>query len=327
MKNSGIFFVCLIAVLVGGCQSSVQYLDKQTPAGVIPPPQPPALTQQSSTPPATKSLERTFESQTAASGPIGSYELDKNITRPAGSSQTGDLLSGTAKRFSAAYSAKGKPKIAIFLNRTLSDEVREWRNLGRIVIAGDGSISKRNETLTNVEESTVKGPLSIGAQTQMEIGGARINPAEGYMWSYEDGFMQPFLRAGAYLVDRATIMRLTSLEFDQKSTNDLAVKNVEMRSLVNKADIYVELLISAFPSSNFGYEFRAVVKEVKTGRIMASSTSLNWDKDKFSPKKIITTAAGYEISNKKDLPRLQDVTQELAIDVMNSLIITWDAAN
>jgi hypothetical protein len=321
MKTKFLFLITMLVIAIG-CTGK-RYLDKPTPAAssIPPPPQDLVVSQE-------KPLERTsLAEKTEPYADAGDeYILDKTMTRENRSSKSKDSSSsGTINRFSKAYSTKGKPRIAIFLNRVLSDEVREWRTERRVVVSGEGSISSRRETTFSNREDTVKGPLTVYEEEQIELGGDRYNPYEEQLWSFEDGFMKPFLRAGAKLVDRATIMRLMALESNKKdSTAPISQNITEMKALVDKADIFVELLIARSPSSLYGYEFRAVAKEVKTGRIVGSATSMNWEEEEFTQKKIKATSEGYEITEETKIPKVKDLSRDLALDLMNALTTSWE---
>lgn len=313
-------FLCSIIIYCIGC-AKIVYLDNPTPPGAVPPP--PPINE-----PQVKELERTFEPDTGSetTGVASEYyAVSDKIIRKQAPAVKADASAGTIQRFTAMYNSKGKPRIAIFLNRTLSDEVREWRTEQRAVISGEGSISRSIETERSYREETVKGPLSVYNQQHIEEGDRRPSPTEGYIWSFEDGFMRPFLMAGTRLIDRGTIMRLIALDSGQQGSayDPITVKAIEMSALVNKADVFIEILIAKYPSAQSGYEFKAVAKEVKTGRILANATSLNWDKDRLKSKKIIATNSGYEIVDEENMPKVQNVSRDLAIDLMNSLLSIW----
>ena len=129
------------------------------------------------------------------------------------------------------------PRIAIFLNRELSDEVRDWAmDDGWVYYAettGKGGWRGERYYVKRVDES-----------------GARPSPREYWMWGFEDAFMQPFMEAGANLVDRATILRLTAAKEQAKqgTLRPLAPKEIETDALVGYADLFIEVLITTDPS-------------------------------------------------------------------------------
>lgn len=302
-------------LLLAGCTT---YIEKPTPTASIP--EAPTIA-----PPRIQELPRTQPGEPMAGSPgvYGSQiALDGGILREGGAVAAAGQGS---TRFAESYKAAGKPRIAILFNRQLSDEVREWRTEGRVVAIGEGSVTHTRDGVFGRESETVKGPVAVAVQTQMEENGQRVGPGERYTWGFEDGFMQPFLRAGAVLVDRATIMRLASRDISQGSKADpIGVKKVEMDALVNNADVFIEILISRSPSALYGYEFKATAKEIRSGRILASSTSLNWDRTAMRPKKVITTDKGYQIVDDNAFPAVQKLSGDLALDLMNSLAAQWE---
>lgn len=322
-----IYFLLFILSIGSPACTVKRYIDKPTPAGAVPPP--PAIAEPEIKPVPRDSGFNGREGSTVSLGTSGErFELGDNISRNRpGFESEANAFQGIFGRFSAAYKLKDQPRIAIFLNRSLSDEVREWHVDQRTVVSGNGSITSTRETKHTFREDTMTGPLSVSEQRKIDIGGNRINPQEQILWPFEDGFMQPFLRAGAKLIDRATIMRLSALkEAEQKNAgyDPVSAKKVEMSSLVDKADIFIEVLISRTPFAPGGYEFKASAKEVKTGRIIANATSLNWDKERLEKKKIIATSSGYKISKETELPEMKDLSRDLAIDLMNSITNTWE---
>jgi hypothetical protein len=228
--------------------------------------------------------------------------------------------------FDRAYKAAGSPRLAVFFNRTLSDEVREWRTDIRGVVAISGDVTASD----GEKRSTFKGPggISAYAQTHVENDTLRAYPAdESWKWRFEQGFLDPLIDARARVVDRATIMRLEAAASGRQGSayNPMAVKKVEMDALLGKADLFVEILVQRDPQSDVGYVFKATAKEVKTGFVLANVTSLDWD---YRPvqKKIIATDRGYEITSEPldaQLPGIDVVADDLSLALMRSLANRW----
>lgn len=259
----------------------------------------------------------------------------------------------TIAAFQQAYPSAGSPRIAVFLNRQLSADPREWATDERFVYnKNESSVSTGNvPELAPTEEGSVPTPTPAeeGAEatagqegskelqakgtsySQRHIGteGGRATHDEAVLWAFEDGFMQPFLQAGATLVDRATIMRLTGDATGKQGDahNLMSVKKVEMDALRNHADLFVELLVTQSPASPFGYVFKATAKEVKTGVITAMSSSLGKEKMMKPKKKVIATSQGYKfVKGESEMPPPQQISGYLAIDMMNSLMNKWGTA-
>jgi len=225
---------------------------------------------------------------------------------------TGRDWSGTIVRFQKGYDASGKPRIAVFLNRVLSDEVRDWTmDEGWVFYAettGKGGWRGEGYYVDPVDES-----------------GARPNPREYWMWAFEDGFIEPFTETGAKLIDRATILRLTAAQEQGKqgTLRPLASKKIETDALVGYADVFIEVLISTDPSSSYGFQFKSTAKEVKTGRLLANVTSVSWERD-AAQEEYVGTRHGYKKAERTAKPpKLQETARTLALETMSALARTW----
>lgn len=302
--------ICLVSLLALSISAplwaKMEYLDKNTPPGSIPPP--PNLRQH----PVIKGQERSF-------GKIGGQE----DTATAGSSEA------TMKDFRNIYMEKGKPRIAIFLNRVLSDEVREWKTSVRHIESGDKKVYYNTEKEGKggqIEKTSYEGPQASYTQQHIENDGSRPNPGEEFFWAFENGFMGPFLKSGAKLVDRATIMRLAAAaDKDQGSVRDLiVVKKVEMDALINNADIFVEILVTRAPNAPGGYLMKSIAKEVRTGRIIGTANNkAEHDNAAGLAKKAIATETGYELIDSPDAVDVEKSSQTLAINLMDSFVNMW----
>lgn len=237
------------------------------------------------------------------------------------------LMSDTiAEDFNLVYRKAGSPRLAVFLNRSLSDEVREWRTTHRAVISVKGEM-----TWEDPEKSVpFKGPGGVAAYEQTHMGESRrSSPEEGWMWRFEEGFLGPFLDVGAKVVDRATIMRLTAAASGRQGSayDPIAVKKIEMDSLTGKADLFLEVLIRRNPGTDLGYEFKASAKEVSTGIIRANVSTIGWNYGVEPTEKVIATASGYRFIEDKDstqLPEASIVSRDLALALMRSLAQNWE---
>lgn len=310
-----------LAVLAASCIKTV-YLEQETPPGVVPPP--------AALPPAAPAPETTAARPTVPAAQAPS---------PAAVSQS------TIKQFQAAYAAKSKPRIAVFMNRALSDEVRQWNTPSRLVVSGNlGKVEVERKRAAAAGVATPLGAAVAGAKagdklkveggpgavyTQTHVDPAqRQAPPEDWMWQFEESFLREFLAANAIVVDRATIMRLVAADSGkQGDPHDLlSVKTVEMKALQEKADMFMELLVRRNPAAPIGYEFRASAKEVATGRILAMVSSLRWKQselDELVGKKYKATSSGYVEVADRSFPKLDRAASLLALDMMSSLAALW----
>lgn len=308
--------ILLLAGTVSACAPT--YVERTSPQGKVPP-------LGDIIHPETEDLPRSFADTPTFTGE--QIALDGTIVRGNRSEKPGpaDFTTETMNRFSTAYRYAGKPRMAVFFNRALSEEVQEWKTADRKVVSGSGvAISKTDNTTR-----TIKGPVSQYDQTHLEVGGDRPAEPEADMWAIENAFSQPLLSAGAILIDRTTIMRLTAVRHGQGDAYEpITVKKIEMEALVNHADIFVEILLLRSKSAPQGVEYRAVAKEVRTGKVLANVTSLNKSlRNNAQRKKVVTTDSGYEIVSESDTPDkaadFKDGSKRIALDMMNSLTERW----
>ena len=98
---------------------------------------------------------------------------------------------------------------------------------------------------------------------------------------------------------------------------------IEMDALAEYADIFVELLVTRDATSPSGYSFRAVAKSVKDGIIVGSVTKAGRDAKYDKSYEAVTTSSGYELEKGSSALILENVSTELAIDLMNSMANSW----
>ena len=315
-KNIFLLLVCcvLIAGLNTGCidieDINTKYLEEETPPGTVPPP-----------PENTPKIDT--ESQLSNTPDQSAAEVKQE----------------TISDFTKAYAATGSPRIAIFLNRALSDEVRQWQASERVVVSGEGEKVK----ITRTDNILVPGAAVDSIQSGAEVEGSedkkraitaqaqnyveeesRYGPGERWMWAFEDGVLDPFLEAKVNVIDRTTIIRLAAAKSSEGSDiQPITVKQVEMDALKDHADVFIEMLVSRSMSAVYGYEFKASVKDVKTGRILANVTSADWKGKRRRGRAVVATSEGYQLGGGMRLPAVKDIASDLAIDVMKELIHTW----
>lgn len=259
-------------------------------------------------------------------------------TKAAGDAAFGkqaDLVSN----FAAAYARNGKPKLALFWNRALSDTLNEWYADTRVVNRSQGSSTMSGELTLNQSGNTENSTAIERRVTDPR----RVQTSESFEWEFQDGFLAPFLEAGVTVLDRAAIVRMTGA--DMQGTGE---RTVEIRALQGKADYLMEILVAPNQRSSVGYELRARILDVKTGAIVAmvNSKSLKeWNPEKpmvataqgfvdpndlddedenFGPlgdKKYRATGTGFE--GRRKPPKLPKIAQNLAHNTMNGLMRQW----
>lgn len=246
--------------------------------------------------------------------------------------------------FSAAYQKAKKPKIAIFWNRELTDTLDEWYGTSRLVLSQSGQGNISGNVGSNNLNLGGSGSTQTSIEQQRRTGeGQRPQMKETYDWQFQDGFLGPLLKAGAYVVDRAAIVRLTGVE-----AGGMNGKAIETKAISGMADLLIEVLAAPQGQSRTGYELRARVLETKTGRILSYVNSRGlreWnekpdaiatnrgfilpdddeDDETFGPtagqERYRATSQGFKPSRRP--PKLDAVAQNLAYNVMDTLTGQW----
>ena len=302
------FAISLLFLLIGyGCTTPPVNRDEvnERPGGVV---------VHSPTQAVTKSVDPTaLPAPTTVLKP--SQDRGKKLEADSRAKQ--ELSEGTITRFRGVYQNMGNPRIAVYVNRELSDEVREWTGATKFLLGQKESTDAKRKV------------MALGVDTNEET--TRSSPNDAWMWDFENGFMNPFLSAGTQLVDQPTIMRLSALKTQKpgSSFQGARKRTIEMEALLDFADIFVEVLVTRAPSTSLGYEIKAIAKEVRTGVILAHASSTRWSKKKNEAKETkeaVSTPTGYKmVSSKKeeDFPNVAEVSTDLAMEVMNALIRSW----
>lgn len=209
--------------------------------------------------------------------------------------------------FTQAYVKAAKPRIAVWFNRELSDRVEEWVTPVRI----KNVIVHKNGDVQQLESSL---------QVRDDNDTARPSEDEDWVWAFEDGFDRPLLDGGVNLVDRTMILRLSGADAGTDADKTAALKRIEVSALRTHADLMIELLIKRAPDSKSGYNFRAKVVDVASGRVLAM---VNAPDLKPGAGSFVTTDHGYERPSAKGAPAVTEVGNLLADEVMKRLTRIW----
>ncbi|RAU21523.1 hypothetical protein CU669_12545 [Paramagnetospirillum kuznetsovii] len=306
---------CLMAaVLLGGAASA------QTVGPKVPPYQAPAKAD----PPAR------------AAAPEGSPGFDTGVRPDPFKPQT-DVIA----RFADAYGKGGRPRLAFYWNRQLTDTMAQWYSESR-TISTDKSANTTEGDLALKQSGSKQSTVETQRRNADEQ--ARQSRPETWEWEFQDGFLTPFLTADALVVDRTAIMRIMGA-----GGEDIDPRTVEIMALQNMADLLVEVLVADQPKATTGYELRARILDVKTGRIVAMVNSRSL-KEWQRTDKAVATSRGFDIADdddegfgperannnykatpsgfekKRKPPKPAAIAHNLATNVMSGLIPRLEAA-
>ena len=228
------------------------------------------------------------------------------------------------ENFRKIYIAAKKPRIAVFWNRAFNDELST-------VYEERGQLTNRTRSGSSVTSDSYASPYGSSSIVQRDgmseqvidtrNGTKRIdNPQratdlqESTEWRLEGGFEGPMISAGALLVDRATMMRLSKagMGADERAN----VQSVEASALVGKADILMEILISRDPQSPTGYSYRVDAKRVADGTIVTRFVTTATPRS-ANEKHYYANERGFSATTIP--PSADEVGEQLAIEAMTAL--------
>lgn len=236
--------------------------------------------------------------------------------------------SGIRAGFEQAYRKAGAPRMAVYFNRELSDEVREW-------VPEDAVTTVRTRTehdqlrvdagkrgkLDAESTSTIENTATTRTQSAVGLTGYRDDPREAWKWEFEDTVTNEFLVTRANLVDRSVIFRLMAKHSPQTAGvgGSLSTNLNEMSALEKYADVLVEVLVTESPGSVTGYDFRATAKQIKTGRLVGTAY-VRGSESLYSPDvRYVAGPSGYTKQVTRQLPTVADVSSLLATRLMQSM--------
>ena len=176
----------------------------------------------------------------------------------------------TRDAFRAAYRRAGSPRLAVFWNRVFSDRLRDMEASDRVVLETSRTKASGGADKTFSERQT--GRVVVKAESRTDTGSRSSPVTEIGEFRFQVGYLQPLIRAGANVIDRATIMRITDAE---RRLQDSAVplddrQLIEITALRDHADLLIQITLSPSAESKTGVFFHVTILEVKTGRIRAS---------------------------------------------------------
>lgn len=164
----------------------------------------------------------------------------------------------TLDAFAAAYARAGRPRVALWWNRGLSDRVAsETREVQRITAQAN-----REGTWAGI---TASRGTEVARESER-----RSTLAERDLFQVETEFTRRLLDAGVQVVDRATIVRLAAGK-DAQAPAPQNTQALEMAALAGHADLFLEVLLSADPAAPLGWGFRTNLKAVKSGQVLGTA--------------------------------------------------------
>lgn len=236
---------------------------------------------------------------------------------------------GVIAAFARAYGEQHSPRIALFWNRSFDDRLSDWRSAVRVTTTRDVQLNAMHRrdgggqglvVLGDGDENAIDVRLRDRRVSELEV--ANLAPARhqlpaGTEAGLRSGFTQTLLEAGAVLVNRAMIMRLTQ---DAGGGGAVDSQQIETRALLGHADLVVEVMLQPSSGAPLDMTCQVNVKEVATGRIIASVTG--------GRAAMILGAGGWQaveggFRREERVASPHEVGGQVALDTMAALQRTW----
>src|SRR5882672_7092002 len=211
------------------------------------------------------------------------------------------------QRFRDTYVLAGRPRVVLYWNRELDDELADRKNQ-RVDIRATGI-----ET----------GPVSAGV-VRIDSTESISNPVSAggvprHLAAVETSFVQQLARDGVRLVDRAAILRLEHARTRKSqgvAHEPTDTRANEMDALSGHADLLLEIVFVEAGRSADNVEFKLLAKDTRTGAMPFSLTT--------RARSSAVTDSDFVANNTGFVrkPRtLEEVGRQLAIDTMAA----WNA--
>ena len=227
--------------------------------------------------------------------------------------------------FNHAYSKAKSPRIALFWNIELTDQVEEEKRETLAVNSAKNYKNNRSEDISSdAVGSTSKGEVSAketfsmsvsSGTTKVEQHHRQTTLSERDMWQLETEFTKRLLDAGVSMIDRSAIIRVTAAS----GTDHSNLKKLETSSLIGKADLLLEVLMTKDPEAPIGWGFRGSLKQIKSGKIMGSFYLKGMPNIAAQPAKYMATDKGFDRVEETLRISVPRIGHTLAIDTMREL--------
>lgn len=249
---------------------------------------------------------------------------------PAPKSDGGKAAFETTKRqFTATYAAAGRPRIALFWNMTLNEDMVDQK-ISRTRVQGGTTFSSSSlekttageagsATLQDSDERSTTDTITTSGDVVINNNNKRKAAlAESDAWKLETAFATTMRTANVRFIDRSTIIRTTHVQQGRDATSDS--HTIEAKALLGKADMFMEVLMARDNEAPLGWGFRVSLKDVNSGTQLAAfySTAVP-DLGPAPEPYFVATNKGFEKVTPQISATVEDIGRALALDTMRDL--------
>lgn len=270
-------------------------------------------------------------------GAAGAAEYRENMPEVLGPSDeapevqqqsVGPSQAEIGRRFASAYRNAGEPRIAVFWNRTFSSRLSQWVSEGRLLVSREARVdAEERDPNEGTHSLSADMDDSVTAAGQRNVGQPRSGRPMGALANaeFEMGFTDPMLGAGARLIDRATIMRVTESNVRRQAGHDRAsdAQIIETEALKGYADYIAEITMLADADAPRVRAFRVQVKRIPEGLIVANVLARGEKTSKESRTSWRAGEDGYEKVTRPETVSAVELGRSVALETMQALARAW----
>jgi hypothetical protein len=242
-------------------------------------------------------------------------------------SRAGPDAGAIAREFRRAYAAADAPRLAVYWNRSFSARLSQWVAQGRLRVSQTGSAAADIRTPEGRHSADVRTERAGTAALERNAGQDRRRAGMGTLADaeFEAGFTDPMLDAGAQLVDRATIMRVTDSTTGRGAGTQRLddVQLVETEALKEFADYVVEVTMLPDAAAPGDKAFRVQVKRIPDGLIVANLVTRGRRPAGPPDATWRATSGGYEKEVVTPTVSAAEIGRHVALETMSALAARW----
>lgn len=236
-----------------------------------------------------------------------------------------DTAPQTAGAFRNAYTAAGKPRIALFWNIAFNDQLsdqtvtstrtqgvenRTFSTLDKTT-SGDAGAARLRE---GDDQRTVDKTVSTASRvTNRSVRSTNFSERDTFL--LETAFTKTMQEGGVQFIDRAAIMRTTSAAAGGGGD----ARTIETKALLGKAELMLEILLTPDPEASAGWGFQGALKEIESGRMLGSFYSKGSPRVAALPAQYRATDKGFQRVTQQQTITIDVVGRTLALDAMAEL--------
>ncbi|MDO9309514.1 MAG: hypothetical protein Q7V04_10655 [Deltaproteobacteria bacterium] len=225
------------------------------------------------------------------------------------------------KEFAAAYAAQGRPAIALYWNREMTDTLAQ--DVSRVTDESDSSRESGTKLKnTTTDEAGASSELSendsTGKKTRQTVEltvrssgsstGAKL--AQKMDITLRTSFMDFLRSANARIIDRTLMMRSSTIRNDSVDS-----QLVEMKGLEANARFLVEVMVVPDATSLLGCGFQINIKDIRSNELLAELYTLATPPSQGPGKFTAVPGKGFE-RTQPSRPSVQDYGRQLGTEFL-----------